>query len=101
MAKDSAFLKKVYDKYLDEDFAYGVSNLNPKREISKGSIDDAKTIEQQVIEEIEKQFAEINANEKATLYQNISVTEGETYNWDLYHRGRGGQEVMALINIVL
>ena len=54
MAKDSAFLKKVYDKYLDEDFAYGVSNLNPKREISKGSIDDAKTIEQQVIEEIEK-----------------------------------------------
>ena len=59
MAKDSAFLKKVYDKYLDEDFAYGVSNLNPKREISKGNIDDAKTIEQQVIEEIEKQFAEI------------------------------------------
>ena len=44
MAKDSAFLKKVYDKYLDEDFAYGVSNLNPKREISKGSIDDAKTM---------------------------------------------------------
>ena len=43
------------------------------------------------------QFAEINANEKASLFQNFSVTAGETYNWNLYHRGRGGQEVMALI----
>lgn len=43
------------------------------------------------------QFAEINANEKASLFQNFSVTVGETYNWNLYHRGRGGQEVMALI----
>lgn len=43
------------------------------------------------------QFAEINANEKASLFQNFSVTTGETYNWNLYHRGRGGQEVMALI----
>lgn len=43
------------------------------------------------------QFAEINANEKASLFQNFSVTTGETYNWNLHHRGRGGQEVMALI----
>ncbi|MDD6879230.1 MAG: hypothetical protein PUD59_03255 [bacterium] len=43
------------------------------------------------------QFAEINANEKASLFQNFSVTAGETYNWNLHHRGRGGQEVMALI----
>lgn len=43
------------------------------------------------------QFAEINANEKASLFQNFSVTAGETYNWNLYHRGRGGQEVMALV----
>ena len=43
------------------------------------------------------QFAEINANEKASLFQKFSVTAGETYNWNLYHRGRGGQEVMALI----
>lgn len=43
------------------------------------------------------QFAEINANEKASLFQNFSVTAGEIYNWNLYHRGRGGQEVMALI----
>ena len=43
------------------------------------------------------QFAEINANEKASLFQNFSVTAGETYNWNLHHRGRGGQEVMALV----
>ena len=43
------------------------------------------------------QFAEINANEKASLFQNFSVTSGETYNWNLHHRGRDGQEVMALI----
>ena len=27
----------------------------------------------------------------------LSVTPGETYNWNLYHRGRSGQEIMALI----
>ena len=43
------------------------------------------------------QFAEINANEKATLYQDITVIPGVNYNWNLFHRGRGGQEVMALI----
>lgn len=43
------------------------------------------------------QFAEINASEKATLYQNISVTPGEIYNWNMYHRGRNGQEIMAII----
>lgn len=59
MEKNSEFLKKVYDKYLTEDYSYGVSNLNPKREISKENLEDAKTIEQKVLEEIEKQFAEI------------------------------------------
>ena len=44
-----------------------------------------------------KQFAEINANEKASLFQNFSVTAGETYHWNLHHRGRDGQEIMALI----
>lgn len=43
------------------------------------------------------QLAEINANEQASLFQNISVKSGESYDWSLYHRGRDGQEVMALI----
>ena len=56
---------------------------------------DTSTIDSQLPDG--NQFAEINASEKATLYQNISVTPGETYNWNIYHRGRSGQEVMALI----
>ena len=43
------------------------------------------------------QFAEINANEKSTLFQYLTVESGTTYKWNLYHRGRGGQELMALV----
>lgn len=59
MAENKEFLKKVYDKYLNSDFSYGTSNLNPKREISKEDIEDAKTLENKIIEEIERQFNEI------------------------------------------
>lgn len=91
MAKDSAFLKKVYDKYLDEDFAYGVSNLNPKREISKGNIEDAKTIEQQVIEEIEKQFAEIKKETaKFVTYKKAVEEEGDDFTTESGGMGGAG-----------
>lgn len=91
MAKDSAFLKKVYDKYLDEDFAYGVSNLNPKREISKGNIEDAKTIEQQVIEEIEKQFAEIKKETaKFVTYKKAVEEEGDDFKTESGGMGGAG-----------
>ena len=43
------------------------------------------------------QFAEINANEKSTLFQYLTVESGTTYKWNLYHRGRSGQELMALV----
>lgn len=43
------------------------------------------------------QFAEINANEKSTLFQYLTVDSGTTYDWNLFHRGRGGQELMALV----
>ena len=91
MAKDSAFLKKVYDKYLDEDFAYGVSNLNPKREISKGNLDDAKTIEQQVIEEIEKQFAEIKKEtSKFVTYKKAVEEVGDDFKTESGGMGGSG-----------
>lgn len=89
MAKSSAFLKKVYDKYLDEDFSYGVSNLNPKREISKGTLDDAKTIEQQVIEEIERQFAEIKKEtSKVLTYKKKVEDTGDDFSTE--SGGMGG-----------
>ena len=43
------------------------------------------------------QFAEINANEKSTLFQYLTVESGTTYKWNLHHRGRSGQELMALV----
>lgn len=47
------------------------------------------------------QYAELNANEEASLYQNISTNNDSLYIWSIIHRGRGdisdGQDVMAVI----
>ena len=72
------------------EFGRILNNTSPHLNLTSDSLIDSKLPDG-------NQFAEINATEKATLYQNISVTPGETYNWNLYHRGRSGQEVMALI----
>ncbi|MFI9318260.1 hypothetical protein ACIGXI_00525 [Kitasatospora aureofaciens] len=42
------------------------------------------------------QFAELNANQVSTLYQELPTTPGATLYWRLYHRGRLGQDTMAL-----
>ena len=44
-----------------------------------------------------KQFAELNANEVSTLYQNVRTVSGHIYEWGLSHRGRAGTDTMALI----
>ncbi len=44
-----------------------------------------------------KQFAELNADETSTLYQNVSTVGGHIYEWGLSHRGRMGKDTMALI----
>lgn len=43
------------------------------------------------------QFAELNANEVSTLYQNVRTVSGHIYEWGLSHRGRAGTDTMALI----
>lgn len=43
------------------------------------------------------QFAELNADEASTLYQNVSTVDGHIYEWGLSHRGRAGTDTMALI----
>lgn len=43
------------------------------------------------------QFAELNADETSTLYQNVSTVGGHIYEWGLSHRGRAGKDTMALI----
>lgn len=43
------------------------------------------------------QFAELNADEVSSLYQNVSTVGGHIYEWGLSHRGREGTDTMALI----
>lgn len=43
------------------------------------------------------QFAELNANEESTLYQDTTTVGGHVYEWGLDHRGRTGIDKMALI----
>ncbi|MEU6476722.1 hypothetical protein ABZ858_07475 [Streptomyces sp. NPDC047017] len=42
------------------------------------------------------QFAELNANLVSTLYQDLPTTPGTKLYWKLYHRGRLGDDTMAL-----
>ncbi|MBX3010736.1 MAG: CIA30 family protein [Caldilineaceae bacterium] len=42
------------------------------------------------------QFAEINANQTASLYQDITTTPGSTMHWSFAHRGRTGVDTIAL-----
>lgn len=43
------------------------------------------------------QFAELNAKEESTLYQNAETVGGNVYEWGLSHRGRDGVDQMAVI----
>lgn len=42
------------------------------------------------------QFAETVANETSTIFQSLTVTKGEEYNWTVHHRGRDGVDTLAL-----
>jgi uncharacterized repeat protein (TIGR01451 family) len=42
------------------------------------------------------QFAELNANQVSTLYQDVTTVPGQVLKWELQHRGRQGTDVMAV-----
>lgn len=44
-----------------------------------------------------KQFAEINANQSAALYQEITTIPGVTMQWSFAHRGRTGMDTIELL----
>ncbi|MEU6074065.1 Ig-like domain-containing protein [Micromonospora sp. NPDC047074] len=44
-----------------------------------------------------QQFAELNAHEPATLYQDLPTVPGTRMTWSLYHRGRLGTDVMQVL----
>jgi len=43
------------------------------------------------------QAAELNAEQTGTLYQYVKTSGGSQYKWNLYHRGRTGDDTMALV----
>ncbi|MFN6466394.1 MAG: PEP-CTERM sorting domain-containing protein [Nostoc sp. DedVER02] len=42
------------------------------------------------------QYAELNANEVSTLYQDVDTTAGSTMFWRFFHEGRQGVDTMRL-----
>ncbi|MGC5010321.1 Ig-like domain-containing protein [Streptosporangium sp. DT93] len=44
-----------------------------------------------------QQFAELNANQVSTLYQDLPTVPGTRMTWSLYHRGRQGTDVMRVL----
>ncbi|MBW4674636.1 MAG: PEP-CTERM sorting domain-containing protein [Desmonostoc geniculatum HA4340-LM1] len=42
------------------------------------------------------QYAELNANQVSTLYQDVETTAGSTMFWRFFHRGRQGVDTMRL-----
>ncbi|WP_378015239.1 Ig-like domain-containing protein [Actinoplanes siamensis] len=44
-----------------------------------------------------QQFAELNAYQAATLYQDLPTVPGTRMTWSLYHRGRSGTDVMHVL----
>ena len=43
------------------------------------------------------QAGELNGEETSTLYQYVKTSGGSQYKWNLYHRGRQGDDTMALV----
>ncbi|MBB4943299.1 hypothetical protein FHR32_007699 [Streptosporangium album] len=44
-----------------------------------------------------QQFAELNATQVSTLYQDVPTVPGTPMTWSLYHRGRLGTDVMQVL----
>lgn len=40
------------------------------------------------------QYAELNATEVSTLFQDVDTTAGTTLNWRFFHRGREGEDTL-------
>lgn len=43
------------------------------------------------------QFAELNATQTSTLYQDVATTPGQALRWELMHRGRAGTDTMQVL----
>lgn len=55
-------LKKVYDKYINEDYTLGLDNLNPKREITKVDLDSIQEDENLIMSMVLKRLQELKSS---------------------------------------
>ncbi|WP_157520865.1 Ig-like domain-containing protein [Herbidospora daliensis] len=44
-----------------------------------------------------QQFAELNATQPSTLYQDVPTVPGTVMSWSIWHRGRAGTDVMHVL----
>lgn len=44
-----------------------------------------------------QQFAELNATQPSTLYQDVPTVPGTVMSWSIWHRGRAGTDVMQVL----
>ena len=77
-------LKKVYDKYINEDYSLGLDNLNPKREISKVDastiVEDDNAIMSAVLEALAKVKETLN---NLPNYKNNTTINNNEYTADV------------------
>uniref|UniRef100_UPI0006934538 isopeptide-forming domain-containing fimbrial protein n=1 Tax=Paucisalibacillus sp. EB02 TaxID=1347087 RepID=UPI0006934538 len=71
-----------------------IFNKSLMDKITPGSYEDQQGLKNEVIHG--KQFAELNSKEPAQLYQDVETTPGQVIYWRLAHKGRLGDDTMAV-----
>lgn len=84
------FLRKVYDKYLGSDYEFGDSDLNPKREISKSSLEQLEENEKAILEKIAERLRQLSA-QAASLpkYKTSEKVDNDNYTTESSGAGFG------------
>jgi hypothetical protein len=84
------FLRKVYDKYLGSDYEFGDSDLNPKREISKSSLEQLEENEKVILEKIAERLRQLSA-QAASLpkYKALEKVDNDNYTTESSGAGLG------------
>lgn len=84
------FLRKVYDKYLGSDYEFGDSDLNPKREISKSSLEQLEENEKAILEKIAERLRQLST-QAASLpkYKTSEKVDNDNYTTESSGAGLG------------
>lgn len=82
-----------------------IVNASPDKKTNRGFGDTYQSLSQkyhQVDEAADgEQFAELNANEVGSLYQDVLTTPGATLNWGLAHRARGDKTAKDTMYVLI